>query len=63
MKKHTPALITVALSLVGATTLMAQAPIDDIDSVTTTPALRVQGPVPAPTPLLLSQADTAAQQR
>ncbi len=41
MKKHTPALLTLVLSLVAATTLLAQAPAD-IDAVTATPALRVQ---------------------
>jgi hypothetical protein len=40
--RHAPALITLTLSLVAATTLLAQAPTADIDAVTTTPALRVQ---------------------
>jgi len=57
MKKHTPALITFALGIVGATTLMTQAPTDDIDAVTATPAARVQVQAPAAaTPVLLSQA-------
>ncbi|MEW6706351.1 MAG: hypothetical protein AB1430_16010 [Pseudomonadota bacterium] len=42
MKKHTPAALTLVLSLVAATALMAQAPTADIDAVTATPALRVQ---------------------
>lgn len=40
--RHTPSAITFALSLVAATTLMAQAPSSDVDAVTATPALRVQ---------------------
>ena len=42
MKRHTPAAMTFVLSLVAATTLMAQASSADVDAVTTTPALRVQ---------------------
>jgi hypothetical protein len=42
MKRHTPAALTFAISLVAATTLMAQAPADDIDAVTSTPAVQVQ---------------------
>jgi hypothetical protein len=34
--------MALALSLVAATTLMAQAPSTDVDAVTDTPALRVQ---------------------
>ena len=62
MKKHTPALVTFALSLVGATTLMSQAPTDDIDAVTATPPVRLQvHATPAtPAPLLLSQAEWTA---
>jgi hypothetical protein len=40
--RHAPAVITLALSLVAATTLLAQAPTADVDAVTSTPALRVQ---------------------
>jgi hypothetical protein len=42
MKKHTPATLALLLGLVGATTLMAQAPTHDIDAVTETPAVQVQ---------------------
>jgi hypothetical protein len=42
MRKHTPAIVTFVLSLAAATTLLAQAPSADVDSVTSTPALRVQ---------------------
>lgn len=41
-RKHAPAALTLALSLVAATTLLAQAPSADVDAVTATPALRVQ---------------------
>ena len=41
MKRHTPSALTFVLSLVAATTLMAQAPSSDVDAVTDTPALRV----------------------
>jgi hypothetical protein len=40
--RHAPAVITLALSLAAATTLLAQAPTADVDAVTDTPALRVQ---------------------
>jgi len=42
MKRHTPAAMTFILSVVAASTLMAQAPSTDVDAVTTTPAVRVQ---------------------
>lgn len=42
MNKHTPAALTFALSLAAATTLMAQAPANDVDAVTSTPVVRVQ---------------------
>jgi hypothetical protein len=42
MKKHTPATLALLLGLVGATTLMAQAPTHDIDAVTESPAVQVQ---------------------
>jgi hypothetical protein len=42
MKKHTPATLALLFGLVGATTLMAQAPTHDIDAVTDTPAVQVQ---------------------
>lgn len=50
MKKHLPAALALLLGLVGATTLMAQAPTHDIDSVTETPAVRVQEPSGAQCP-------------
>ena len=34
MTKHTPAALALALGLLGATTLMAQAPTHDVDAVT-----------------------------
>ena len=42
MTKHTPATLALLFGLVGATTLMAQAPTHDIDAVTDTPAVQVQ---------------------
>ena len=42
MKRHTPAAITFAFSVVAASTLMAQAPSTDVDAVTSTPAVQVQ---------------------
>lgn len=42
LPRHAPAVITLALSLAAATTLLAQAPTADVDAVTDTPALRVQ---------------------
>lgn len=42
MKKHTPAAITLLVSLLGATMLMTQAEATDVDAVTATPALNVQ---------------------
>jgi propanediol utilization protein len=42
MTSHLPAAFTFGLSLAAATTLMAQAPVADVDAVTDTPALHVQ---------------------
>jgi hypothetical protein len=43
MKRHTPAALAFVISLAAATTLMAQAPSDDVDAVTSTPALQQAG--------------------
>lgn len=42
MMKHTPAAITLLVSLLGASTLITQAEATDVDAMTTTPALHVQ---------------------
>ena len=42
MSKHTPAVLTFALSLAAATTLMAQAPAADVDAITPTRAAAVE---------------------
>ena len=39
MKRHTPAAMTLVLSVIAASALIAQAPTTDVDAVTSTPAV------------------------